>query len=98
MPAAIESEPITYAFYALCVVCVPMRQEAEGAGRLVEGRPVGLQRLNQMELVGSDLLRADELGGPSEVGRESRYQIDVLILGARGVVADAQVFEHPAPK
>src|SRR6185437_15022210 len=68
-------------------------KEAQGADGLVENAPRGLLVLQQVQLVGADFLRAEQVGGAAEVAGEANEVAQVGLARARAVVAQVEVVE-----
>jgi hypothetical protein len=71
-------------------------EEPQRADALVERAP-GDAALDEGDLVGPDVPRAEERGGLPEVAGELGHPLDVRPLGLGGEVPDLHVFEHPLP-
>jgi hypothetical protein len=69
-------------------------EEAQGADGLVEGAPGGAAHLEQVELVGADVVGAELVGGPAEVAGEAGHVLDVAGDGLGGVVAELEVLQQ----
>ena len=61
----------------------------------VERAPGHALFLDQVDLPGPDVLRAQFCGRAAEVAGEGGDASDVVVLRALGAVADPEVFEHP---
>jgi hypothetical protein len=73
-------------------------EKAQRTDRLVEGAPGGVLVLDEMDLVGTDLLRTELLRRLTEVASEAGDMVDVRLLRSEGVVAQTQILEHPLAK
>jgi hypothetical protein len=66
-------------------------EEAQGADGLVEGAPGGVADLEQVQLVGAEVVSPELVGGPSEVAGEVGDVSDVAGDGPGRVVAELEV-------
>ena len=73
-------------------------EEAQCCGDHAQAAGGELALLEQMDLVGPDLLGAERLGRAVEVPGEGADLLDVGQLGVDGEIANAHVLEHPLAK
>ncbi len=70
-------------------------EEPEGADGLDVGGRAGVLDVEEMQLPVADFVGAEAVGRPVEVVGELGDTPDVGGYGGRGVVADAEILQHP---